>query len=74
MKTKSLKLKLSLTIVATALIPLLLLGVVVAYRTAGNIRSLVSNQLQTQNAADASSILAFTDIHGYLASIGSNEA
>jgi len=48
MKTKSLKLKLSLTIVATALIPLLLLGVVVAYRTAGNIRSLVSNQLQTQ--------------------------
>jgi len=68
MKTKSLKFRLWLTIVATALIPLLLLGVVVAYRTTGNIQSLVSEKLQTQNAADASSILAFTDIHGYLAS------
>jgi len=68
MRKKSLRFKLSMIIVATALIPLLLLGAVVAYRTSGNISSLIGQQLQVQNSADASSILSFTDTHGSLAS------
>ncbi|WP_018963699.1 methyl-accepting chemotaxis protein [Coprothermobacter platensis] len=74
MKTRSLRFKLSLTIVATALIPLLLLGIVVAVRTSGNIQNLITEQLKTQNSADASSLLSFVNLHGSLASyLASNE-